>query len=221
MHADRDMHCDAMMYHSRMKFLKSRAGTRNRGGAVERGWLVREPCKLETVLPPIELMTRPQSFRYACWKNNQANIKSRVRQLPNFLKKSDPAIENKHKEIFARIRAAEGALDRSKREKEAQKQATEKTADRPARRDSGQVASEQATGGKPDSVSDTVKLESPNHLPSLPPIGLKKEISGSLPLLHTTQMRRSEVTTESGKNKSYPDDLHPQKGTRRRDGIRR
>lgn len=109
MHFERERdhrQCDAIMYHSRMKFLKTSRDNCS-GGAVERGGLHAEPCTLGNVLPPVECMTRSQSFRYACWRNNQTEIKKQVRLLPSFARKVDETVADKQKEIFSRIRVAQ------------------------------------------------------------------------------------------------------------------
>ena len=109
MHFERERdhrQCDAIMYHSRMKFLKTSRDNCS-GGALERGGLHAEPCTLGNVLPPVECMTRSQSFRYACWRNNQTEIKKQVRLLPSFARKVDETVADKQKEIFSRIRVAQ------------------------------------------------------------------------------------------------------------------
>ena len=116
------------MYQSRMRILKSRDGGSGRRAKLgekvlcessfpssffDRG--TRKPCPAEKLLPPMQLMTKEQSFRHLYLKYHPPKVKVRMDFLQ---KREDPKIKKKRDEIFARIRATEITSERLKREKE-------------------------------------------------------------------------------------------------------
>jgi len=131
-------HSRGIMYHSRMRFLKSREGGSRLEGIVKRKSFNSDkenpssksrsvvpsntPCSPESLLPPTELMTRPQAFRYACWKHQNETIipaSRAIRKMSCLMKKHDPEVQKKRLEIFDRIQAAESLSQRKKRERDA------------------------------------------------------------------------------------------------------
>mmetsp|Transcript_26625 Transcript_26625/g.39222 ORF Transcript_26625/g.39222 Transcript_26625/m.39222 type:complete len:247 (+) Transcript_26625:194-934(+) len=136
--------CDygrGIMYHCRMLYLRSeddsrRGKRRNIGGIGESSSnssssnekpqfsfmsSAHEPCPQERLIPPNEVMTRAQSFRYAYWKHNPPAAS--VPRMECLQKKEEPNVKKKREEIFSRIKTAEVALERARREKEARKRA--------------------------------------------------------------------------------------------------
>lgn len=120
-------HSKNIMYQSRMRILKSREGSGRRSklgekiisensfssSFVDRG--TRKPCSAEKLLPPMQLMTKQQTFRHLYLKYHPPKVQVRVDFLT---KKEDPILVKKREQIFAKIRASEKASERLKREKE-------------------------------------------------------------------------------------------------------
>lgn len=137
-HAEQESNVRArgIMYHSRMRFLRSRENIRQgesnqlslapyRKKPSHAEFLSPKiPCAGESLLPPSELMTRAKSFRMAYVNNNPKKEHARrIRRMSCLTKKEDPVICKRRMEILSRIRAAEASMERINQEKEAKSRA--------------------------------------------------------------------------------------------------
>jgi len=106
-----------MLYHCRMRYLKSRDGN-DRMNKAPLMSSHRSQCPPARLLPPPQLQTREYSLRHSYWMTNQ------LPTLPKaeFLKrKEDPEVKKKRDLIYARIRAAEMSSERYTRDMEARR----------------------------------------------------------------------------------------------------
>eukprot|EP00586_Coscinodiscus_wailesii_P020136 CAMPEP_0172495766 /NCGR_PEP_ID=MMETSP1066-20121228/76316_1 /TAXON_ID=671091 /ORGANISM="Coscinodiscus wailesii, Strain CCMP2513" /LENGTH=149 /DNA_ID=CAMNT_0013267663 /DNA_START=346 /DNA_END=791 /DNA_ORIENTATION=- len=113
-----------IMYQCRMKFLRSRESAKQQHqnhhplhyptssssslSVLSSGaGATALPCPVEKLIPPTELMTRAQSFRFAYVKHFPHNADGQIRRMMSLTKKEDPMVTKKRGEILERVRTAE------------------------------------------------------------------------------------------------------------------
>ena len=107
-------HGAGVVYHSRMMYLtpedcvgvsptKSPPKAAGSKSMVEK--YRRQPCPESKLLPPLELMTRPQALRFAYLEANDP--RAGIKKMDGLVPKEDPKDIEKREEILKRMREAE------------------------------------------------------------------------------------------------------------------
>lgn len=133
-----------VVYHSRMAYLtpKSFVGVSptkeeekkktGPGSTIKHKEYRKQPCAEERLLPPLELMTRPQALRFAYLSENDP--RAGIKKMDTLEKKLDPEEEKKREEILKRIKENEIKEEIKKRDERQRKMNKAKRMARFARR---------------------------------------------------------------------------------------